>query len=51
MITGCRPLFNLFNIDLKIGDIILVLGGIPMYAEMIRLQISVFINIKKEEKK
>ena len=49
MITGCKPLFTLFGIDFKIGDIIAVVGGIPMYIEMIRLQISVFLRIKKQD--
>ncbi len=49
MITGCRPLFNFKGIDIRFGDIVAVIGGIPMYIEMIRLQVTVFLRIRKQD--
>ena len=52
MIFGTEPVFELCNFKLKIADIIFVVGGIPMYYEMIRLQIGLFrrLSIKDNEK-
>ena len=50
MITQCKPLFTFAGIDFKLGDIVIILGGIPMYFEMIRLQITVFARIRKSDK-
>ncbi|MBO4775660.1 MAG: CDP-alcohol phosphatidyltransferase family protein [Lachnospiraceae bacterium] len=49
MITGCKPLFEIKGFGVKFGDIAALVGGIPMYFEMIRLQITIFNRIKKQE--
>lgn len=49
MITGCKPLFTIKGFGVKFGDLVALIGGIPMYIEMIRLQITVFNRIKKSE--
>ena len=53
MIFGSEPVFELCNFNFKIADIIFVVGGIPMYYEMIRLQIQLFkrLSVKEHEKK
>lgn len=50
MITSCKVLFTIKGIEVKFGDIVCLLGGIPMYFEMIRLQISVYLRIRKQDK-
>ncbi len=53
MIFGTKPVIELCSFKFKIADIIFVIGGIAMYYEMIRLQISLFkrLSIKDNEKK
>ncbi len=52
MVFGTKPVFELFNFNFKASDIIFVIGGIPMYYEMIRLQIQLFrrLSVKDHEK-
>lgn len=50
IIFGTDPILNINNIHLKFADILFIVGGIPMYYEMIRLQIQLFNRLKKEEK-
>ncbi len=49
MILGTNPIITLINIPLKIADILFILGGIPMYYEMIRLQISLLKRLEQKE--
>lgn len=49
MIFGTEPVFELCNFKFKIADIIFVVGGIPMYYEMIRLQIQLFRRLKVKD--
>lgn len=51
IIFGNRVIFSPFGIDLRIADIIMCIGLIPMYYEMIRLQINLFYRLKKQETK
>ena len=53
MVFGTKPVFELFNFNFKASDIIFVIGGIPMYYEMIRLQIQLFkrLSVKDHEKR
>jgi phosphatidylglycerophosphate synthase len=51
MITSCRVLFTIRGVDFTFADAVCVVGGIPMYIEMIRLQISIYIKIRREDKK
>ena len=52
MIFGTQTILELYGFKFKIADIIFVLGGIPMYYEMLRLQIQLFrrLSIKDNEK-
>jgi hypothetical protein len=49
MIFGTKPVFEIWNFPLKAADIVFFLGGIPMYYEMIRLDIQLFVRVKKKE--
>ena len=53
MIFGSEPVLELCKFNFKAADILLVVGGIPMYYEMIRLQIQLFkrLRVKDNEKK
>ncbi len=54
MIFGSKPLFSLWGFGIKFADLVLVIGGIPMYFEMIRLQIQLYRRLRvldKEERK
>ena len=51
MIFKTDPIKITNNIKLKLADIIFILGGIPMYYEMIRLQIQLFTRLKAKEHK
>ena len=51
MILGTEPIINTSIIDLKFADIVFLIGGIPMYYEMIRLQIQLFKRLNLEDKK
>ena len=53
MIFGTKPVLELYSFKFKIADIIFILGGIPMYYEMIRLQIGLYrrLKVKDNEKK
>ena len=42
MICGSKSLIEIFGLNLKFADISFIVGGIPMYYEMIRLQIQLF---------
>ncbi len=50
MIWKTTELFTIKNIGFKFGDIVFIVGGIPMYYEMIRLQIQLFLRLNKQEK-
>ena len=53
MIFGKEPVIELCNYNFKIADIIFIIGGIPTYFEMIRLQVQLFkrLSEKDHEKK
>ena len=53
MIFGTESVFELCNFKFKVADIIFVVAGIPMYYEMIRLQIQLFkrLRVNEHEKK
>lgn len=50
MIFGSKPIFTLFGVGFKIADIIIAVGLIPTYFEMVRLQIQLFRRLKGTEK-
>ena len=45
MILGKEPLFRVRGFGFNVADLIFVVGGIPMYYEMIRLQIELFRDL------
>lgn len=50
MIFGSKPIFMLFGVGFRIADIIIAVGLIPTYFEMVRLQIQLFRRLKGMEK-
>ena len=50
MITSCKVLLTLWGIDFTFGDLVCLVGGFPLYVEMIRLQITVYLRIRKKDK-
>ncbi|MGN0575026.1 MAG: CDP-alcohol phosphatidyltransferase family protein [Ruminococcus sp.] len=50
MIFKGKILFSVFGIGITIADIIIFAGLIPMYYEMIRLEIQLFRRLKETEK-
>lgn len=50
MIFKTTSLIEVFGIGFKFADIVLILGGIPMYYEMIRLQILLFKRLSLKDK-
>lgn len=49
MIFGSKTMFQLCGFDFKIADIVFIIGGLPMYYEMIRLQIQLFRRLKVKD--
>lgn len=50
MIFGTADRIHIFGIGLHFMDIVFIVGLIPMYVEMIRLQIDLFIRLRKVDK-
>ena len=50
MIFKTKTFFTVFGTGFTIADIIAVIGMVPMYYEMIRLEIQLFKRLKAEEK-
>lgn len=48
MIFGAEPLFYLLGTAIHFADIIILVGGVAMYYEMIRMQVSLFRRLKKD---
>lgn len=46
MIFGESSIFTVLGFGIKFADIVFIIGGIPMYYEMIRLQIQLFRRLK-----
>ncbi|MBE5806580.1 MAG: CDP-alcohol phosphatidyltransferase family protein [Clostridiales bacterium] len=53
ILLGTNDIMNIRGIGLKFADIVFIVGGIPMYYEMIRLQIQLFkrLRIKDEDER
>lgn len=51
MIFGQEGLVDLGDFSFKFADIVCVIGGIPMYYEMIRLQIQLFRRLKEQDER
>ena len=49
MIFGPTSIVEIAGLKLKFADIVFVVGGIPMYYEMIRLQIQLFKRLSKKD--
>ena len=46
MIFGKSSVFTILGLGFKFADIVFIIGGIPMYYEMIRLQIQLFKRLQ-----
>lgn len=51
IILGTKDVINICGFGLKFADIVFIVGGIPMYYEMIRLQIQLFKRLNLQDKK
>lgn len=49
MICGTSTITTIMGFSLKFADIVFIVGGIPMYYEMIRLQIQLFKRLSKKD--
>ena len=49
MICGPNAIVEILGFKLKFADIVFIVGGIPMYYEMIRLQIQLFKRLSKKD--
>ena len=49
MIFGGNAIITIYGFEIKFADIVFILGGIPMYYEMIRLQIQLFKRLKLKD--
>ncbi len=49
IIFGSKPIIYLGTFPLKLTDILFIAGGIPMYYEMIRLQIQLFKRLQERD--
>lgn len=50
MFFKAEPLFSIHKWGVTFGDVFLIVGGIPMYYEMIRLQIQLFRRLSVKDK-
>nr|MBP3598027.1 CDP-alcohol phosphatidyltransferase family protein [Eubacterium sp.] len=50
MIFHTGPIFILFGFEIMIADVIVIVGLIPTYYEMIRLEVQLFRRLKEKEK-
>lgn len=50
IICGKVPVLSILNVDLMFADMVFIAGGIPMYYEMIRLQVQLFKRLSKKDK-
>lgn len=50
MILGTEPVFMVGSLGLRLADLIGILGGIPMYYELVRLQIQLFQRLDAKDK-
>ena len=51
MIFGKKDIIFVLGFGMKFADIVFILGGLPMYYEMIRLQIQLFRRLSIQDKK
>lgn len=49
MILKDHALFSIGTMGFHFADLVLIVGGIPMYYEMIRLQIQLFVRLKEKD--
>lgn len=50
MIFRTKVIFTIFGIGVMAGDILMVIGMVPMYYEMVRMAIALFRRLKEFEK-
>lgn len=51
IICGNDPIFRWLGLEVKFADMVFIVGGVPMYYEMIRLQIQLFRRLQVEDQK
>ena len=51
MIFGDKTLFDLADIEFTVVDIAMIVGMIPMYYEMIRMDIRLFKRLRETDEK
>ena len=49
MILGSKDIVNICGFGFKFADIVFIVGGIPMYYEMIRLEFQLFRRLSKKD--
>lgn len=49
IVLGTKDIISVMGFGLKFADIVFIVGGIPMYYEMIRLQIQLFKRLSKKD--
>ena len=49
ILFGTTDIVHIMGVGLKFADMIFIIGGIPMYYEMIRLQIQLFKRLSKRD--
>ena len=50
IITKNRPSFEIWGYGVRLADLVILIGGIPMYFEMIRLQIQLFQRLDAKDR-
>lgn len=51
IICGNAPILHWLGVGVKFADMVFIVGGVPMYYEMIRLQIQLFRRLRVEDQK
>ena len=51
IVTKNQPTFELWGYGIRLADLVVLVGGIPMYYEMIRLQIQLFKRLDAKDRK
>lgn len=50
MTVGGKTMFDVFGVAVTLADLLIVVGMIPMYYEMIRLQLQLFRRLREKER-
>ncbi len=50
MLMGKEPILHLGSVALRLADLVGILGGVPMYYELVRLQVQLFKRLDAKDK-